>query len=959
MRSDILSAKIEANVDFSTFAATLKNHINTYIEIDPIDKNAETGNQEIDFDIRIHKSELLTALVPSLTKFDPASLKGQYRSASKKLEIIGNFPSVTYSGIAMDSLTINVDSDNQALNYRIGVAEVTNGTFQFEHPLVSGKAANNKADLVINIKDEKGKERFELTTFLERPDTTKFIVSLAPTQIMNYDNWSVRKGNQIVLGEKMSIKNFLLSNENQTLSAETTDNDENLVARFTNFELATLADIAAPNDTTKLAAGRLNGKVDLQNFQTEMQFLADLTIEDLVVFNSPLGNLALKAENSNAKDRYDVEAKLTGENRLTLDGYYNAAKDAGDALNMDLKIQRINLDKIEGLTMGSLKDMEGTITGDLKIKGKTTKPDITGDLDFNQAAFFVTASGTYLHLEKETINFDHTGIAFNRFTLQDKQDNALYINGRINTPTFTDLKLNLDIKSDKFLFVDAKKSENKKEEQMMYGKALAAVDVQITGSATSPIVTANVNVLEETDLTYILPESEVATIEQEGVVEFVDRDFYSDSLISLEPKKDTTQYGTDMDIRAIVKIDPKAKVNVEIDPANRLEVQGGGDINFNLNPSGEMSLTGRYEITDGVYKLNFLGVAKRDFKIQKGSSITFYGDIMDMKADITAIHEVEAASYELMANQMGNASQSELNKYKQKLPFEVILKMKGEIMNPEINFDIDIADEERGAMGGTINTRLQLLNKQESELNKQVFALLILGGFISENPLDRAGGEMGFAESTARNTVSGLLTDQLNKLADKNLSGIGLSFDLNSYEDYSTGESQSRTELGINLKKSFMDDRLTFQVGTDVDLEGQAAQQQQQQGLSGLTGDVIISYLLTDDGRYKVQIFRENSYAGVIDGQIIQTGASLIFVREYDKISELFTKDKEAEKIKEEIKQREKERKEEEKQKKEEEKRNKEEEERKEEEDKNATSSLDLILQSRDEDFDLELNVFL
>jgi len=364
-----------------------------------------------------------------------------------------------------------------------------------------------------------------------------------------------------------------------------------------------------------------------------------------------------------------------------------------------------------------------------------------------------------------------------------------------------------------------------------------------------------------------------------------------------------------------------------------------------------MSLTGRYEITDGIYKLNFFNIAKRDFKIQKGSSITFYGDLMDMKADITAIHEVEAASYELMANQMGGASESELNKYKQKLPFEVVLKLNGEIMNPNINFDIEMAEEERGAMGGTINTRLQLLNKQESELNKQVFALLILGGFISENPLDRVQGEMGFAESTARNTVSGLLTDQLNKLADNNLSGIGLSFDLNSYEDYSTGESQSRTELGINLSKSFIDNRLTFQVGTNVDLEGQAAQQQ---GLSSIAGDVIISYLITEDGRYKVQIFRENSYAGVIDGQIVQTGASLIFVREYDKMSELFTKDKELEKVKKENKEREKERKAEQKRK--DEQKKKEEENKKQEEkekEENTTSSPDLILQNREEDFDL------
>lgn len=951
LRSDIISANIKGNLDLSTFVATLKNHINTYIEIDPVEPNKEVGNQEMDFDIQIHKSELLTALIPNLTRFEPASFDGKYRSESKRFELKGNFPMIVYAGITMDSLKIDINSDAEALNYSIEVAEVTNETLQFEHPLISGKAANNKADLKINIKDEKGKERFAISTRLERPDTTKFIVSLAPSQILNYDNWTVKKGNQIVLpsseNQNLSIKDFLLSYQNQTLSAQTTDNDQNLVAHFTNFEIATLTEIASPNDTTQLAAGQLNGKVNLQNFQTELQFLADLTIKELVVLNSPLGNLAIKAENSTAKDRYDVNVNLTGENKFELTGYYNAAQNASDALNMNLDIQKLSLPTLENLTMGSLENLEGTVTGNLTVKGTTTNPTILGNLDFNQTAFVLTATGTYLHLEKESLNFDNKGIVFQNFTLQDRRNNNLYLNGRINTPTFTDLKLNLNAKSDTFLFVDSKQNDNPKEEQMFFGKGLASIDVDVKGSATSPAVTANVEVLEGTDLTYILPDSEIATIDKEGIVEFVDRDFYSDSLILVAPtdESDTTQYATDMDIRAVIKINPLAKMKVDIDESNQLEVQGGGDINFNLNPSGEMSLTGRYEITDGVYKLNFFNVAKRDFTIQKGSSITFYGDIMDMKADITAIHTVEAASYELMANQLGNTSESELNKYKQKLPFEVVLNMNGEIMNPTIDFDIDMADEERGAMGGTINTRLQLLNKQESELNKQVFALLILGGFISENPLDRAQGEMGFAESAARNTVSGLLTDQLNKLADRNLSGIGLSFDLNSYEDYSTGESQSRTELGINLSKSFMDDRLTFQVGTNVDLEGGAAAEQQQQGLSSIAGDVIISYLITEDGRYKVQIFRENSYAGVIDGQIIQTGASLIFVREYDEFNELFKKDTELEKIKKENKEREKNRKEEQ-------KRKKQEEEKQEEEENTTTSSLDLRVQPREEEFD-------
>ena len=563
LRSDIISATIKGNLDLKTFLASVQNHINTYIEIDPVDTNKEITNQQMDFDIQIHKSEILTALVPDLTKFEPAYLNGKYNSDAKKFELNGNFPSIIYAGITMDSLTINVDSDKEALNYRIGVAELTNGTFQFEHPLVYGKTANNKADLAIDIKDKEGKEQFKITTFLERPDTTQFIVSLAPSQILNYENWSVKKGNQIIFrnteSDNLSIKDFIIAYQDQKIDIQTTPNDKgndkNLVARFSNFELSTIIDIAAPNDTTQLAAGRLNGNLNVQDFQTEMQILADSKIDELTILNSKLGDLSVNVDNKTSLNRYDVKVNLTGENKFELTGYYNAAKNASDALNMNLDIQKLSLPTLENLTMGNLKDMKGAVTGNLSIKGTTEKPAILGKLDFNKTSFFLTASGTYLDLEKESINFDTNGIAFKNFTLQDKKDNTLYVNGRINTPTFSDLNLNLNVKSDKFLFVDSEKSTNPKEEQLFFGKALASLDVDIKGTAASPTVTANVGILEGTDLTYILPEDEIATIDKEGVIEFVDRDFYSDSLVSVVPlnASDTTEYATDMDIRAVIK----------------------------------------------------------------------------------------------------------------------------------------------------------------------------------------------------------------------------------------------------------------------------------------------------------------------------------------------------------------------------------------------------------------------
>src|SRR3546814_4946331 len=110
--------------------------------------------------------------------------------------------------------------------------------------------------------------------------------------------------------------------------------------------------------------------------------------------------------------------------------------------------------------------------------------------------------------------------------------------------------------------------------------------------------------------------------------------------------------------------------------------------------------------------------------------------------------------------------------------------MEGELMKPAISFNIDLPEKERDAHGGRVYARLQQLQLQESDLNKQVFALLVLNRFVAENPLEGMGG--GSVSALARQSVSKLLSAQLNRLAGDLIAGVDLNFDLESSEDYST-----------------------------------------------------------------------------------------------------------------------------------------------------------------------------
>ena len=83
-------------------------------------------------------------------------------------------------------------------------------------------------------------------------------------------------------------------------------------------------------------------------------------------------------------------------------------------------------------------------------------------------------------------------------------------------------------------------------------------------------------------------------------------------------------------------------------------------------------------------------------------------------------------------------------------------------------------------------------------MNKQVFSLLLLNRFIADNPFNSSGGSFN-AGVLARQSVSKLLTEQLNRLADDLVAGVDLNFDVLSSEDYTTGERRDRTDLNVGL----------------------------------------------------------------------------------------------------------------------------------------------------------------
>jgi len=348
-----------------------------------------------------------------------------------------------------------------------------------------------------------------------------------------------------------------------------------------------------------------------------------------------------------------------------------------------------------------------------------------------------------------------------------------------------------------------------------------------------------------------------------------------------------------MDITANIEIKKEAIFNIIVDPANGdfLNIRGEAILSTGIDPSGKITLVGNYTLEEGSYQISF-NFLQRKFDIVKGSTITWTGEPTTAQLNVNAVYIANTAPIDLVQQQISASPVAIRNTYLQKLPFEVHLSLTGELLKPVIDFDIMLPSDKSYGVNNEIvtavQTRLAQLRQDEGEINKQVFSLLLLGRFVGENPFKSEGASFS-AASYARQSVSKLLTEQLNQLAAGLIQGVDINFDVVSTDDYTTGSLKNRTDLNVGLSKSLLNERLKVTVGNNFQLEGPQATKPTNNGIGG---NVAVDYQLSRDGRYMLRFFRRNQYEGIVDGYIIETGMSFILSGDYNKIMELIRRKK-------------------------------------------------------------------
>lgn len=887
LNSEFLNGHLTGKYKLTELGSSITDIIRTYYNPSNDRTVLTYSPQQFEFSARLNNARIIRDFLPDLERMDDITLDGTFNSQDRMVMAKLLAPKITYAGTEVENIGLDIITADSTLYYNTLIGHVKVNNIELNNTVLSGNVANNILDFGLWIKDKEEKEQYHLGAAMN-VTANNYNFSLKEDGLMlNYENWAIDPNNKLSFGKDgIRATAFRLTNDGQELTIQSKDSTLNspIDLNFNNFRIETFSRML-DSENLNLGGG-INGTATVSRLEANPVFVSDLTIDKFFFGKDTIGNVLVKVNNIK-ENTYSADVRITENgNDVQLIGDVIIPAEGDMQIDATLDLKPITVKTIEAFSLGNLKGSQGDLTGSLKITGTTSAPRINGELTFNDAIINASMLNSNMKIDGQKIYFNNQGITFRQFNIVDSRNNVARINGSIRTTTYTDFDFNLNLTTDDFEVMNSTRADN----DMFFGKMYLTSNLRVTGNLDKPRIDGNVKANERTDFNFIVPNDDPGVAQRDGVVKFVDKSDTTRANVFAQldsmTKVSSTLSGYDIALNLSTDREAKFKIILDEGTKDALNIQGVAEINTSIDANDKIFMSGTFTVEDGDYTFS-LGPISKDFRFQKGSTITWNGDPLDARLNITAVYTGKFASLELVQNQIGSESQ---NLYKQRIPFNVLLKLTGELFKPEINFDIDL-DEGNAIVSqdvvSKVNIALSNIREDPAELNKQVFSLIALGRFMSANPFESLSG--GGAESMARSTVSSFLTSQLNNLASDLIKGVELDFNLNSEEDYLTGNAQTRTDLNVGISKMLFDDRLKITIGSNFEVEGNTRPGEK---ASNIAGDISLDYQLSKDGRYFARVYRKNQYQATLQGQFVETGIGFIINMSYDKFKELFMNSK-------------------------------------------------------------------
>ena len=853
LKSDAADAQISGDFKLLALGKDFTQLVQQYLPSAGLNNTSNTAKQSFTFNLVTKNSEGLSKLLlPDVVIKPNSKLNGSFNNINNTFSLAVDVPEI----ILFDKKLSNIQLDSKNSNNKLDL-DLSCGYLAIDDSAkieqISLKAGASHDSIAYSLKFNnpgKIKNAADLNGDILFTPGKLIDIKFKQSSITVEDSlWVFDQRSLIHIDTLHTLfENFKLSHNKQSLSISSNKNsqyDDEIIIALEEFTLANLNPFIASSDIT--LKGILNGNASFSGFGKNIVFSTSLAFSEFNINNESIGDGNIISLWDSKKQSISLNGNFLRGALPTIGftGFYYPEKNE-NSLDIEIQLKKTPLKLFENYLTGVMSELRGYVSGDLFLQGSLKKPLLTGDIEVQRGGFKVDYLNTSYTFNGKA-KFVKNDILLENIALFDQNGKEARVSGNIPHDHFSDIKLNIGINISKFFVLNTTESMN----SSYFGKAFATGLIKFKGDLNKLII--EVDAKTEPGTQFNIPLSSPEEISESGFIRFVSK---GSNTIVAKKAYQVNYSGIQMSLD--LEVTPSAEVQLIFDKkiGDIISGTGSGIIKMDISPLGKFTMYGNYVISKGNYLFTLKNVINKKFRIAEGGTINWNGDPFEADINLEAVYKLRTALNEILPSDSS----------KKRVPVDCVLKMSDKLMNPTIKFDIRLPQSEERIKN---DVRAAINSENESELNKQMFSLLMLGRFFPPNETV-SSSSFGISQNTSE-----LLSSQLSNWLSQSNEFVTLGVNVRA------GDQTAANEWQATMSTQLFQQRLIIDGNVGVANNPSTA--------SNLVGDMSVEYKVTTDGKLRLRAFTQsNDYTNLTTIAPYTQGIGIFYREDFDTFNELF-----------------------------------------------------------------------
>ena len=868
LKSDFMDATLRGKLTYSSLISSLLGHLHHSLPslCQSHDHKPATDANLCLANVEIYNTEPLRELLRlPITTTGKAQFDALVNDAAGEVKFTASVPQVEYDGNLIKGVTIDLHAVEQGLDLYAGATLHNEDTPSLTASLTT-KATNDVADLALLwASDPSGAFEGSLCTqaTLSLDEKKRLCVAIetdSTSVILNHSEWAFEPFRLGITPERISIDSLHFASATQHLTADgiiARNETDTLQVSFMGLDLGYLLSLVKLKGIS--FDGSVSGRADIAGLYSPQPYIeAAITAEDFTFCEGPLGDVDGRIhwdqETSQLQFKADVSEEPT--HTTVVDGHVDFKQ---DELWINIAADSTNVSFLNSMLNSFMNDIRGHAHGNLIVGGPLDALNLSGtllaDVDFN-----LTPTNVRYHF-RDSLRFTPDVIHFNGIEAFDYRQQKAIVNGTVKHNAIKDFAADLYIDAQNVLGVDLPDTGHDSFYTTIYGTG----GVHVTASPTTPLV-VDIQAQSEKGSIFALNLASQNQSQSEKFITFTNRSntrntTTATTLTTNRPRPRQPESVSPAHLKIGAQITPDATLKLVMNQAidDHISIRGSGDLQISSQGS-EMKLFGTYTAERGYYHLSLQDVINKSFDVLPGSTVSFDGDYMNTRLNITARHIVNYVPLRDLSPELtGNVH------------VNCLLHIGGTLDTPTLTFDLELpkgTEEEKAILRSYTNT--------EEQMSKQFIYLLGLGKFYTPDmaPSEQSTNDM---ESFISNTISG----QINSILSNIISNENWNFASNlRTENMMTGANELNGENWENMEiEGILEGRL---LNNRLIINGSFGYRDNPMYATNFIGDFDIRYRLTSG--LSLRGYNKTNDRYFSRTSLTTQGLGLVFQRDFERL---------------------------------------------------------------------------